>query len=215
MDQFDSTIDLNDFALDDYSDYNISVYDIYDFTNLTNITAIFVATTASEGWLFRQYGYGGYRGDSSETKRQKRDTRRSKRNVCEHVSWPGLAMTLFTPFLFNFFICFITFFKFGKHTYFTFIIALFNFFPQYGKAVLSMSFSIFGISEASKLIQIYYKRKDQKEIQKKQREYDENISLHETFLEAVPAVFITTVMLVLIQSKISICIPNMLSCINK
>ena len=71
------------------------------------------------------------------------------------------------------------------------------------------------VSEAFKLIQANYRRKDEQEIKKKQREYDENISLHETFLEAVPAVFITTVMLVLIQSKISIRIPNMLSCINK
>ena len=57
------------------------------------------------------------------------------------------------------------------------------------------------ISEAFKLIQANYKRMEEKEIKKKQREYDENISLHETFLEAVPSVFITTIMLVLIQSK--------------
>ena len=59
-------------------------------------------------------------------------------------------------------------------------------------------------SEASKLIQANYKRKDEQEIKKKQREYDENISLHETFLEAVPSVFITTIMLVLIKCKPSL-----------
>ena len=57
------------------------------------------------------------------------------------------------------------------------------------------------ISEAFKLIHANYKRKDEQEIKKKQREYDENISLHETFLEAVPSVFITTIMLVLILCK--------------
>ena len=60
------------------------------------------------------------------------------------------------------------------------------------------------ISEAFKLIQANYRRKDEQEIKKKQRDFDENISLHETFLEAVPSVFITTIMLVLIQSKSSL-----------
>ena len=44
-----------------------------------------------------------------------------------------------------------------------------------------------------------YERKEEEEIKKKQTRFDQNISLHETFLEAVPTVLITTVMLVLIK----------------
>ena len=124
--------------------YNYNYSYSYNTTIKTSTTSTTTTTQVpkknNKGYNFRQYGYGGYRSSRFNSKRGKRETERSKRNdkLCEreHVSWPGFALALLIPFLLNFSFCFITFFKLGNHTYYTFIIALFNFFPQYGMANL-------------------------------------------------------------------------------
>merc|ERR1711988_2005594 len=81
------------------------------------------------------------------------------------------------PFLLNYIVCFYTFFRLtsSKKKYF-FIFPLLDLYPQY---------------EAAKLIYFIYK--DPVKGKKEKRDFDQNISLHEVFLEAVPTTVIITV----------------------
>ena len=46
---------------------------------------------------------------------------------------PKMATAMLTPFLLNYFVCFVTFFRKEKNKKFTFIFALLNIYPQLGK----------------------------------------------------------------------------------
>ena len=50
-----------------------------------------------------------------------------------YSSRPFLAIVMLTPFLLNYIVCFITFLRKEKNKKFTFIFALLNIYPQFGK----------------------------------------------------------------------------------
>ena len=52
--------------------------------------------------------------------------------VCRFSTKYEMATALLTPFLLNYFVCFITFFRKEKYKKFTFIFALLNIYPQFG-----------------------------------------------------------------------------------
>ena len=52
--------------------------------------------------------------------------------VCRFSSHPAIATAMLTPFLLNYFICFITFLRKEKNKKFTFIFALLSIYPQFG-----------------------------------------------------------------------------------
>ena len=54
-------------------------------------------------------------------------------NVCYWKSHPKMATAMLTPFLLNYIVCFITFLRKEKNKKFTFIFALLNIYPQFGK----------------------------------------------------------------------------------
>ena len=64
---------------------------------------------------------------------RRRDRERShENNLCRLSSHPKMAGVMLTPFLLNYFVCIITFFRKEKNKKFTFIFALLNFYPQFG-----------------------------------------------------------------------------------
>ena len=52
--------------------------------------------------------------------------------VCGYSSHPKMATAMLIPFLLNYFVCFITFFRKEKNKILTFIFALLNIYPQFG-----------------------------------------------------------------------------------
>ena len=48
------------------------------------------------------------------------------------INHPRMASAMLTPFLLNYFVCFITFLRKEKNKKFTFIFALLNIYPQFG-----------------------------------------------------------------------------------
>ena len=57
----------------------------------------------------------------------------NNKSVCRLSSHPKMATAMLTPFLLNYIVCFITFLRKEKNKKFTFIFALLNLFPQFGK----------------------------------------------------------------------------------
>ena len=57
----------------------------------------------------------------------------NNQDFCYFSSSPALATAMLTPFLLNYIVCFITFLRKGKNKKFTFIFALLNLYPQFGK----------------------------------------------------------------------------------
>ena len=53
--------------------------------------------------------------------------------VCHFSSHPKMATAMLTPILLNYIVCFITFLRKEKNKKFTFIFALLNLYPQFGK----------------------------------------------------------------------------------
>ena len=53
--------------------------------------------------------------------------------VCRFDWHPKMAAAMLTPFLLNYFVCFITFFRKVKNKKYTFIFPLLNIYPQFGK----------------------------------------------------------------------------------
>jgi len=99
------------------------------------------------------------------------------RQHCEFYDNNIMATVLLTPFLLNYIVCFYTFFRLttdGKK--YLFLFPLLNLYPQY---------------EAAKLIYSIYK--DPVKGKKEKKDYDQNIGLHEVFLESVPTALIITV----------------------
>jgi len=87
-----------------------------------------------------------------------------------------MATAMLLPFLLNYVVCLITFFRKETYRRFTFIFALLNIYPQF---------------KAFKIIHLLWT--DEENGKKKKKEFDQDIGLHETFLESVPSVFIMTV----------------------
>ena len=58
---------------------------------------------------------------------------KNNHNVCVLSTHPHMAATMLTPFLLNYIVCFITFLRKEKNKKFTFIFALLNIYPQFGK----------------------------------------------------------------------------------
>ena len=56
----------------------------------------------------------------------------NNQNVCGFFSHPKMATAMLTPFLLNYFVCFITFLRKEKNKKITFIFALLNVYPQFG-----------------------------------------------------------------------------------
>ena len=52
---------------------------------------------------------------------------------CKFSSHPKMAIAMLTPILLNYIVCFITFLRKEKNKKFTFIFALLNIYPQFGK----------------------------------------------------------------------------------
>merc|ERR1711988_1470146 len=95
-----------------------------------------------------------------------------------------LATVLLMPFLLNYIVCFYTFFRLTTNRKrYTFIFPLLNLYPQY---------------EAAKLIKSIYK--DPVKGKKEKKEFDQNIGLHEVFLESVPTALIITFVFVKARS---------------
>merc|ERR1711988_632422 len=85
-----------------------------------------------------------------------------------------MATVLLMPFLLNYIVCFYTFFRLTiNRKKYLFIFPLLNLYPQY---------------EAAKLIYSIYK--DPVKGRKEKKEFDQNIGLHEVFLESVPTALI-------------------------
>ena len=57
----------------------------------------------------------------------------NNQSICLFFSHPAMATAMLTPFLLNYFVCFITFLRKEKNKKFTFIFALLNLYPQFGK----------------------------------------------------------------------------------
>ena len=60
----------------------------------------------------------------------------------EHVSHPRMATAMLLPFLLNYVVCLYTFFRqerTKKYKKYTFIFALLNLFPQFGKIIIKSS----------------------------------------------------------------------------
>ena len=53
--------------------------------------------------------------------------------ICRFNSHPKMATAMLIPFLLNYIVCFITFLRKEKNKKFTFIFALLNIYPQFGK----------------------------------------------------------------------------------
>ena len=53
--------------------------------------------------------------------------------LCRFNSHPKMATAMLTPFLLNYIVCFITFLRKEKNKKFTFIFALLDIYPQFGK----------------------------------------------------------------------------------
>ena len=51
----------------------------------------------------------------------------------ENISFPGMATAMLLPFLLNYVVCLYTFFRLERTKKYTFIFALLNFYPQFGK----------------------------------------------------------------------------------
>ena len=92
--------------------------------------------------LFRgaQYcDYDNYRSEYDNYKKCKKDpasycsNEENNQNICRIPSHPKMATAMLTPFLLNYFVCFITFIRKEKNKKYTFIFALLNIYPQFGK----------------------------------------------------------------------------------
>ena len=57
----------------------------------------------------------------------------NNQNVCLYSKHPKMATAMLTPFLLNYIVCFITFLRKEKNKKFTFIFAVLNIYPQFGK----------------------------------------------------------------------------------
>ena len=57
----------------------------------------------------------------------------NNQNVCHFAYHYKMATSMLTPFLLNYIVCFITFLRKEKNKKFTFIFALLNLYPQFGK----------------------------------------------------------------------------------
>ena len=57
----------------------------------------------------------------------------NNQNFCRFSSHSKLATAMLIPFLLNYIVCFITFLRKEKNKKFTFIFALLNIYPQFGK----------------------------------------------------------------------------------
>ena len=57
----------------------------------------------------------------------------NNQNVCRFSSHPAMATVMLTPFLLNYIVCFITFLRKEENKIFTFIFALLDIYPQFGK----------------------------------------------------------------------------------
>lgn len=91
-----------------------------------------------------------------------------------------MATVLLVPFLLNYIVSFYTFFRLTPNRKkYIFIFPLLNLYPQY---------------EAAKLIYSIYR--DPVKGKKEKKDYDQNIGLHEVFLESVPTALIITVIAV-------------------
>ena len=58
----------------------------------------------------------------------------NNQTACRFSSHPKMATAMLTPFLLNYFVCFITFFRKEKNKKYTFIFALLNIYPQFSKS---------------------------------------------------------------------------------
>ena len=107
-------------------------------------------------------------------------------------SHPVYASVLLVPFLLNYVACWYTFYREARYKKYTFIFPLLNLYPQFGKTHhRGISFLHIKISEASRIVYTLYK--DPAKGRQIKKIFDQNIGLHEVFLEAVPTTFIITV----------------------
>ena len=101
-----------------------------------------------------------------------------------HVSHPKFALMLLVPFLLNYIVSFITWWRNDTNKKISFIFALLNLYAPYGKFVLGGwgSCNVFCtiILEAVKVVWMLLK--NPREGQQMKRRYEENIGLHEVFL---------------------------------
>ena len=108
-----------------------------------------------------------------------------------------MATAMLIPFLLNYFVCFITFFRKEKNKKFTFISPLLNLYLQFSMNYeLSLSREIIGIiifiiSEAARII--YLLVKNPSEGRKEKKIFYQEIGLLETCLESVPTAMIMSV----------------------
>ena len=101
-----------------------------------------------------------------------------------------MAAAMLGPFCLNYIFCFIAFFRLGTKKRLTFIFPLLNLYPQFGKSFKSKLPFRLNILEAVRLILMLLE--DPETGMKMKRKYEEDIGLHETFLEAVPTALILT-----------------------
>ena len=112
-------------------------------------------------------------------------------DVCgDFFSNPMMAAAMLGPFCLNYIFCFIAFFRLGTKKRLTFIFPLLNLYPQFGKSFKPKLPFRLNILEAVRLILMLLE--DPETGMKMKRKYEEDIGLHETFLEAVPTALILT-----------------------
>ena len=113
-----------------------------------------------------------------------------------HHSHPVYASVLLVPFLLNYVACWYTFYREARYKKYTFIFPLLNLYPQFGKThfkekIVGFFFLHINILEASRIVYTLYK--DPAKGRQIKKIFDQNIGLHEVFLEAVPTTLIITV----------------------
>ena len=119
--------------------------------------------------------------------------------ICEFESHPKFGISLMIPYLFNYLISFLTWWRLEKKKKKTFVFPLINIYAQLGWWVCLGGWGdITGISnycylEAVKIV--YLSLTDPTSAQQKKRRYQTEIALHEVFLEAVPATLVLIVLL--------------------
>ena len=112
-----------------------------------------------------------------------------------HFSRPVYASVLLVPFLLNYVACWYTFYREARYKKYTFIFPLLNLYPQFGKThYRDIWFLHINISEASRIVYTLYK--DPAKGRQIKKIFEQNIGLHEVFLEAVPTTLIITVIMV-------------------
>ena len=104
------------------------------------------------------------------------------------------------PFLLNYIMAFVTWWRLDNNKKFSFIFALLNLYAPYGKFIFNRHiFFILVLLEAVKTVVMLWT--NPREGQKMKMRYEKQIGLMEVFLEAVPTCLVMTILMAKTLSK--------------